>query len=140
MSDLNSVSLIGRLTADAKLDFIGGNQTPKLSFSVAVNRRQKQGDQYVDVADFIDVEYWGNGASGIAQYMKKGDQRGIMGSLRQSRWENESGKHSKHFVEARDIQLLGSKNESQSPGGPQPPQGGGPVQAPPSAPSGVPDF
>ena len=44
MADLNHVTLIGRLTRDAELKYTPGGLAIS-SFSIAVNRRRKNGDQ-----------------------------------------------------------------------------------------------
>ena len=44
MADLNSVNIIGRLTRDADLKYTSGGMAIS-NFSIAVNRRRKNGDQ-----------------------------------------------------------------------------------------------
>ena len=58
MTDLNRVMLIGRLTRDAELKSIASGQAV-CKFSLAVNRRRKNGDQWEDEANFFDVVLWG---------------------------------------------------------------------------------
>ena len=51
----NLVVLTGRLTADPELRYTGNN-TPVTSFSIAVNRRYKAGEE--SQADFINIVAW----------------------------------------------------------------------------------
>lgn len=110
MSDINSVNIIGRLTRDAELSY-----TPSgfaiCKFSVAVNRKRKQGEEWVDEVAFFDVTLWGKRGEGIASYLTKGKQVGIEGELRQDRWEKDGVKRSKVYIDGRNIQLLGGKKE-----------------------------
>lgn len=106
MKDLNTVTLIGRLTRDAEEPTSGPTR-----LSIAVNRTRKDGDQYVDEASFIDIEYW---HKSLVPYLVKGKQIAVQGELRQERWtDRETGAaRSKLVVVVNDkawIQLLGSK-------------------------------
>ena len=49
MADINKVVLIGRLTRDAEQSYTQSGYA-MLKFSIAVNRRRKQGEQWVDEA------------------------------------------------------------------------------------------
>ena len=51
----NLVVLTGRLTADPELRYTANN-TPVTSFSIAVNRRYKAGEE--SQADFINIVAW----------------------------------------------------------------------------------
>lgn len=107
MADINHVVLVGRLTRDAELRYTNsGLQICK--FSVAINRRRKQGDQWIDEANFFDIVLMGRQAEAIHQYLKKGKQVGVDGELRQDRWEQDGQRRSKVEVYARNVQLLGS--------------------------------
>lgn len=105
MTDLNHVIMIGRLTRDAETPTERG----PVHLALAVNRRVKRGDEYVDEASFFDCEYWHRS---IVPYLTKGKQIAVTGELRQERWnDRESGAvRSKIVVVINDrdgIQLLG---------------------------------
>ncbi|PIE04767.1 MAG: single-stranded DNA-binding protein [Spirochaetales bacterium] len=126
MADINKVILVGRLTRDAEQSYTQSGYAI-LKFSIAVNRRRKQGDQWVDEANFFDVTVWGRQGEAIAPYMTKGKQVGVEGQLRQERWDAQDGsKRSKVTVEATNIQLLGGRDSASSGGAYQDnAQGGG---------------
>ncbi|MCL1811968.1 MAG: single-stranded DNA-binding protein [Treponema sp.] len=107
MADINHVVLVGRLTRDAELKFTSGGQAV-CKFSIAVNRRRKQGDQWVDEPSFFDIVLWGRQGETLNQYLVKGKQIGVDGELRQDRWEQDGQKHSRVEVVANNLQLLGS--------------------------------
>ena len=106
MADLNHVVLIGRLTRDAELKYTSGGQAV-CKFSIAVNRRRKSGDQWVDEANFFDIVLWGRQGESLNQYLVKGKLVGVDGELRQDRWEQDGQNRSKVEIVANNIQLLG---------------------------------
>jgi single-strand DNA-binding protein len=109
-SDITHVVLVGRLTRDAELKYTSGGMAIA-DLSLATNRSRKQGDQWVDEANFFDVSLFGRRAEALTQYLTKGTQIAIDGQLRQDRWEQDGVKRSKVTIAANDIQLLGSKND-----------------------------
>ena len=106
MADLNIVVLIGRLTRDAELKYTAGGQAV-CKFSVAVNRRKKNGDQWEDEANFFDIVLWGRQGEALHPYLVKSKMVGVEGELRQDRWQQEGQNRSKVEIVANNIQLLG---------------------------------
>ena len=109
MSDLNSVVLLGRLVRDPELRY-----TPQgaavCEFTLASNRKftRKDGEKVEEVA-FIDVVAWNRLAETAAEYLKKGRQVVVLGTLTQDRWDDkDSGqKRSRIRVQAGTVQFLG---------------------------------
>lgn len=106
MADVNHVILIGRLTRDASLTYTIGGQ-PVCKFGLAVNRRRKQGDQYVDEVSFVPVVLCGKQGESLNQFLVKGKQVAVEGELRQERWEQDGQHRSKVEIMANNVQLLG---------------------------------
>jgi len=106
MADVNHVVLIGRLTRDAELKYTASGQAV-CKFSIAVNRRRKTGDQWVDEPNFFDIVLWGRQGETLNQYLVKGKQIGVDGELRQDRWEQDGQNRSRVEIVANNIQLLG---------------------------------
>ncbi|MDR2740946.1 MAG: single-stranded DNA-binding protein [Treponema sp.] len=106
MADINHVVLVGRLTRDAELKYTAGGQAV-CKFSIAINRRRKSGDQWVDEANFFDIVLWGRQGEALNQYLIKGKQVGVDGELRQDRWEQDGQNRSKVEIVANNVQLLG---------------------------------
>jgi len=115
MADINCVVIVGRLTRDAELKYTAGGQAV-CKFSVAVNRRRKNGDQWEDEANFFDVVLWGRQGEALNQYLVKGKSVGVQGELRQDRWQQEGQNRSKVEIVANNIQLLGGTSASGSQG------------------------
>lgn len=110
MRDINVVVLVGRLTRDSALRYTKGG-TPIASFSLAVNRSVKHGDEWKDEASFIDIDWWGKGAEAVNRYLVKGQQVGVEGELRQDRWEQDGAARSKVVVNATNVRLLGGNGQ-----------------------------
>jgi single-strand DNA-binding protein len=133
MTDLNHVVLIGRLTRDAELKYTPNGQAV-CKFSIAVNRRRKNGDQWIDEANFFDIVVWGRLGETLIQYLIKGKLVGVDGELRQDRWEQDGQNRSKFEIVANNLQLLGGNplgaNSGSSNGimPPTPSYGQGPYQ------------
>jgi single-strand DNA-binding protein len=111
MADVNHVVLIGRLTRDAELKYTAGGQAV-CKFSIAVNRRKKNGDQWEDEANFFDIVLWGKQGESLQSYLVKGKMVGVDGELRQDRWQQDGQNRSKVEIIANYIQLLGGGGSS----------------------------
>lgn len=106
MADINRVTLVGRLVRDADVKVTqGGMQITK--FGLAINRRRKQGDQWIDEANFFDVVIFGRMGEAVSRYLTKGKQVGVDGELVQNRWEQDGQTRSKVEIFCNNIQLLG---------------------------------
>lgn len=115
MTDLNHVFLIGRLTRDLcsnEKDFgYVGNGQARANVSIAVNRSRKNGEQWIDEANFFDVTIWGKTAENLKPYLQKGKQIAVDGYLKQDRWEKDGQKFSRVSIVANNVQLLGGKSD-----------------------------
>lgn len=116
MADLNKVILIGRLTRDPELRY-----TPSglaiAKFSLAVNDRFKQGDEWKERVNFIDIVVWGKQGENCSEYLAKGRSVCVDGRLQYSSWETEEGqKRSKLEVVADKVVFLGGKGGQDDPG------------------------
>jgi single-stranded DNA-binding protein len=107
MNDVNSVVLIGRLTKDADIKYLQSG-TAVLNFSLAVNESVKNGDSWSEIANFFDITFYGQQGEGLRQYLGKGKQIAITGTLQQQRWQKDGQTKSKIVVIAKMVQLLGS--------------------------------
>ncbi len=115
-SDINSTTIVGRLTKDSELKYTNsGMAVAKLS--IANNYSKKNGDQWETEVNYFDVSIWGRQAEALNQYLQKGTQIAVMGELRQERWEQDGQKRSRVSINAKSIQLLGSKDSSQQSNG-----------------------
>ena len=123
-TDLNRVTLIGRLTRDAELKYTASGQAV-CKFSIAVNRSRKNGDQWVEEANFFDIVLWGRQGEAINQHLLKGKMVGIDGELRQDRWQQDGQNRSRVEIVANNVQLLSRSQNEGGCGYSQQPSGGG---------------
>lgn len=109
--DINSVFLMGRLVRDSELKYTNSGY-PFSKMSIAVNRRKKEGDSWIDESHFFDLSMWGKRAESLNKYLAKGQQIAIEGQLRQERWDQDGQKRSRVSIDVSNIQLVGGKKES----------------------------
>jgi single-strand DNA-binding protein len=109
-TDINSVTLCGRLTRDMEVKYSSSGFAIG-NFSLATSQSRKNGDTWEEQSHFFDCTLLGKRADALSQYMKKGQQIVVLGSLQQDRWQDsESGANrSKVKILVNDIQLVGGK-------------------------------
>ena len=110
---MNSVNLIGNLTRDVQVRYVGENNTAIATLGIAVNVNRGKKEETL----FVDVDVWGAQAENCSKYLSKGRKVGVTGRLKQDHWEDkETGqKRSKILVVADSVQFLsggGTKDES----------------------------
>lgn len=100
MADFNQVTLVGRLTKDPE---IRTTQSGKklANMSIAVNKYSKD-----EQANFFNVQCWDKTADFVDNYLSKGSQILISGSLEQQVWDDNGQKHQRVIVVARTVQGL----------------------------------
>jgi single-strand DNA-binding protein len=114
VANLNSVMLIGRLTADPEL-----RSTPAgvavCRFRLATNHTYKKADgEKAERTCFVDVEAWRRLAELCAEYLKKGREVFVGGRLTLDQWQDKSGsKRSRLSVTAQQIQFLSSRRRTE---------------------------
>ena len=111
---INSVTVSGRLTRDAELRQSQGG-TPVLSFSLAVNERQKnrQTGEWEDRANYVDCVLFGRLGEAIANRMAKGSKVCVSGRLRYSSWEGRDGqRRSKLEVVASEVEVMDAPRQA----------------------------
>ena len=112
-TDINHVTLVGRLTRDAEIRY-SGSGFPITTLSLALTATRKKGDDWVEESHFFDCTVLGKQGEALKDYLLKGKQIAVDGKLRQERWEQDDGnKRSKVVILVDNIQLLGSRTDSQ---------------------------
>jgi single-strand DNA-binding protein len=114
---LNSVIIMGRLTADPELRTTA-NGLSVTSFTVAVDRNYKSGDERQ--TDFINCVAWRQTADFVTRFFKKGQMIAVQGSLQVRNYEDKNGnKRTAYDVVADNVSFCGSKSEGNSFGAPR---------------------
>lgn len=107
----NKTFLGGRLTADPEMKQTQSG-IPVCSFSIAVNRRTKQGEQ--QKADFFNVTAWRQTAEFVNKYFRKGSSIFVVGTLQNRSWTDQQGvKHYATDIVADEVSFVDSKNDAQ---------------------------
>jgi single-strand DNA-binding protein len=102
MSDVNRVTLSGRLAADPELKYLPSG-TAVANLRLASNRTYTSHGERREEALFVDVEVYGEPAEAVAQHKAKGAFLIIDGRLRQNTWEREGQRHSRLLVVADQV-------------------------------------
>src|SRR5208283_5053764 len=106
---VNKVILVGNLGKDPEMKFTQGGM-PVAKFTLATNERQKDKDgQWQDRTEWHNLVAFQRTAEIVGEYLKKGRQVYIEGSLRTGSWEDkETGKKMyKTEILVNDLVLLG---------------------------------
>jgi single-strand DNA-binding protein len=115
MADFNSVVLLGRLTRDPELRYVGSG-APVCSFSVATNQNYTKSDgQKVQAVTFVEVTVWRRLAEICSQFLKKGRQVLVTGTLKQDRWVDAKTQQSRSKLKivAREVKFLGPRTNEE---------------------------
>ncbi len=123
MSNFNSVTLLGRLTADPELRSTKDG-TPVTTINLAINEYHGTGENKKEETLFIKVTIWKRTAEATAEYCKKGSTVLVSGRLKQEKWEKDGQKHSTVTVTAQTVQFIGGGKKE----GNQPVTGNDPAQ------------
>jgi single-strand DNA-binding protein len=121
MTSFNKVILMGNLTRDPEVRYTP-NGIAVASFSLAVNRKYKQGEETKEEVSYIDIVVFGKTAENCGQYIGKGDSVLIDGRLQQRRWDDkETGqKRNKIEVVAQSVNFMPKRNKNGQPDAPVP--------------------
>lgn len=98
---MNSVQLIGRLTADPG-EVRATDAGEVATMRIAVPRRRSD-----DSDDFLTVEVWKHLATVCAEHLRSGREISVEGRLSHREWRDGDGaRHERVVVVARDIRFL----------------------------------
>lgn len=105
MAGVNKWIGIGNLTRDPEVKEIASGNMVK--FGLACNERWG-GEDHVE---FVNIVVFGKLADICSQYLAKGKQVYVEGKLSTSSWDKDGEKRYRTEVIARDMVMLGSKND-----------------------------
>jgi single-strand DNA-binding protein len=108
----NRIILVGNLTRDPEIRYVN-NGSAVTKFSLAINRRSKQGDETM----YIDVVAWDKLGEICNTYLKKGMSTLVEGALSIRKYETKEGeKRTAVEVVASNMQMLDSKGRANGEG------------------------
>ena len=105
---MNSITLIGRAGRDPEVKYFEDGKLVA-NFTLAVNGYKRD-----DEPDWFTLEIWGKQAQVAVDYVRKGSQIAVIGSVKLETWTDRStgAERSKIKVRVYRLQLLGSKRDS----------------------------
>jgi single-strand DNA-binding protein len=106
---LNVVNLIGRAGRDPEIKYFESGKV-LCTLTLAVNRRSKD-----DEPDWFNLKFWDKTAEIVKNYVRKGSQIGITGSLNIESWSDKTtgSKRFSPVINVDRLELLGSKKDSE---------------------------
>lgn len=116
---VNKVILVGNVGQDPEVRYTASG-VPVARVSLATNERFKdRNDQWQDKTEWHSVVAWQRLAEIVGEYVRKGSKLYLEGKLQTSTWEDRQNSEKKYRTEivARDIVLLGSRDNGQKAGG-----------------------
>ncbi|WP_187759610.1 single-stranded DNA-binding protein [Treponema pectinovorum] len=95
MTDLNSITLGGRLTKDAVIEKTkDGLSMCRISMAVNRSKKKKDSEEYEDKPVFVDLApIYGNYAEAMAKHLTKGTYITVEGYLDMDAWTDSEGKN-----------------------------------------------
>lgn len=144
MASVNKVILVGNLGADPDIRYLpSGEAVANLRLATTDTWKDKDGNKQ-DQTEWHRVSFFGRQAEVCGQYLKKGSQIYVEGSIRTRKWQNKEGQD-QYTTEIRGdrMQMLGGRQGMSD----APPRDSGaasrpsaPQRAPAPAPSGGGNF
>jgi len=111
---VNKVILVGRLGRDPEVKYTPSG-APVAKFSVATDEvfKDRSGEQQKHT-EWHNIVAWNKLAEICGQYLTKGKQVYIEGSIQSRQWEDQAGnKRTAYDIVARTMQMLGSRADNE---------------------------
>ena len=124
MASVNKVIIVGNLGKDPEMrSFPNGDQIANVTIATTDKWKDKQTGEAKEATEWHRVAFGGRLAEIVGQYLRKGSQVYVEGSLRTRKWTDKDGVE-KYTTEIRadQMQMLGSR---QGMGGPSSQDDGG---------------
>lgn len=112
MASVNKVILVGNLGADPEIRYLpSGEAVANLRVATTDVWKDKDGSKQ-EVTEWHRVSFFGRQAEVCGQYLRKGSQVYIEGSIRTRKWQDQSGQE-RYSTEIRGdrMQMLGGRRE-----------------------------
>lgn len=104
---MNQVALIGNVCRDGELKATQQGMSV-LRFTIAVNEKRKEGNEYKDHPVFVPCVVFGKRAEGLARYVTKGAKFGVTGKLDISSYEKDGVKKTSVSVICDSVDFAGA--------------------------------
>ena len=138
MASVNKVIIVGNLGRDPEIrTFPSGDQVANVTVATTDTWKDKQTGEMKEATEWHRITFNGRLAEIAGQYLRKGSQVYVEGSLRTRKWTDQSGveKYSTE-IRADSLQMLGARQDAAAPAPAARPAPPPQRQAPASAPRG----
>ena len=119
MASINKVIIVGNLGRDPEMrTFPSGDQVANVTIATTDKWKDKQTGEMKEATEWHRVVFNGRLAEIVGQYLRKGSQVYVEGSLRTRKWTDQAGveKYSTE-IRADQMQMLGSRQGMGGQGG-----------------------
>lgn len=116
MASVNKVILVGNLGADPEMRYLpSGEAVANLRLATTDTWKDKDGNKQ-EATEWHRVSFFGRQAEVCGQYLKKGSQIYVEGSIRTRKWQDKEGQD-RYTTEIRGdrMQMLGGKRDGEQP-------------------------
>jgi single-strand DNA-binding protein len=103
----NTTTVVGNITADPELKYVGTDGIPVVNFSIARSWKIGPADNQTEKVAFFNVVVWREMALHLAASVRKGDRLVITGTLEHRTWKAEDGTN-RHVVEIKAAEVAPS--------------------------------
>ncbi|HED16063.1 MAG TPA: single-stranded DNA-binding protein [Gammaproteobacteria bacterium] len=109
---VNKVILVGNLGKDPEIRYMpSGGAAANITIATSESWKDKQTGEQKERTEWHRVVFFGRLAEIVGEYLKKGSQVYVEGSLRTNKWQDKSG-NDRYTTEiiANEMQMLGSRS------------------------------
>ena len=117
MSSVNKVILIGNLGKDPEIrSFSNGDQVANVSLATTDKWKDKLTGEAKEHTEWVNLVFIGRQAEIAGQYLRKGSQIYVEGSIRTRKWQDKEG-NDRYTTEVRvgNMQMLGGRPDGSQP-------------------------
>lgn len=120
MASVNKVILVGNLGRDPEMrTFPSGDQVANVTIATTDKWRDKTSGENREATEWHRVVFNGRLAEIAGQYLRKGSQVYVEGSIRTRKWTDPQSGQDRYATEIRadTLQMLGGRSQQQGDGG-----------------------
>jgi single-strand DNA-binding protein len=118
MASVNKVIIVGNLGRDPEVRYLpNGDAVANIAVATTDRYKDKQTGENKEITEWHRISFFGRLAEIVSQYLKKGSQVYVEGSLRTRKWTDKDGQE-KYSTEIRadSMQMLGGRQGMGGPG------------------------
>ncbi len=110
---VNKVIIVGNLGKDPEIRYMpSGGAAANITIATSESWKDKTSGEQKDRTEWHRVVFFGKLAEIVGEYLKKGSQVYVEGSLRTNKWQDKSG-NDRYTTEiiAKEMQMIGGKSD-----------------------------